>query len=134
MWEYKDSNESNWFNHTRECYPIAVYIPELIYQGFSRNIKVFLETNYIDSIPIYITIAWHLWCQLRSANANWEWLYLYFSFLHLLSYRFIRYITIKLNSYSYISCLIWYSIDSTVKWHSITAHPFACLIPANHSE
>ena len=26
------------------------------HQGFSRNIKVFLETNYINSIPIYIYI------------------------------------------------------------------------------
>ena len=74
VWKYEDSNESNWSNHARECYPIAVSIPELIYLGFSRNIKVSLktsrflsknqgfprkikvslETNHINSIPIYI--------------------------------------------------------------------------------
>ena len=80
VWKYEDSNESNWSNHARECYPIAVSIPELIYlvplkhqglfrnikvsletsrfllkhHGFSQNIKVSLKTNYIDSIPIYI--------------------------------------------------------------------------------
>ena len=103
LWEYENSNESNWYNYARECYPIAVSITGLIYQVFSRNIKVSFKTNYIDSIPIYIAIAWHLlyqsifvnvnrkwlcyiaiaWhlsCQSRLANANWKWLCLSFSF------------------------------------------------------
>ena len=58
VWEYEDSNESNWSNHARECYPIAVSIPEFIYlvslvtsrflsehQDFSRIIKVSLENQ-----------------------------------------------------------------------------------------
>ena len=45
VWEYDDSNEYNWSNRARECYPILVSIPELIYLVFSRNIKIFLETS-----------------------------------------------------------------------------------------
>ena len=45
VWEYEDSNESNWSNHARECYPIAVSITVFIYLGFSQNIKVYLETS-----------------------------------------------------------------------------------------
>ena len=56
--EYEDSNKSNLANHAREFYPIAVFIPKLIYlvslvtsrflskhQGFFRNIKVSFETS-----------------------------------------------------------------------------------------
>ena len=81
---------------------------------------------------------WHLWCQSILADANWKWLCLSFSFpsfiLFLLFSRSIKYITIKLKSNSYIPCLLWFSLDSTIKCHSITDLPFACLIPANNSE
>ena len=60
MWEYEDSNESNWSNHARECYPIAVSIPELIYLGFSRNIKNSLETSRFLSKPTTSTLCFSL--------------------------------------------------------------------------
>ena len=73
MWEYEDSNKSNWANNARECYPIAVSIPELIYlvpletsrflskhQGFYRNIKVYLETSRFLSKPTTSTLLLYI--------------------------------------------------------------------------
>ena len=56
LWEYEDSNNSNWSNHAHECYPIAVSIPGIIYLGFSFNIKVSLKTSRFLSKPATFTL------------------------------------------------------------------------------